>query len=201
MTGVEAGWYADPLGRAQLRWYDGAQWCEHVRSGQSGGTDPLAPDGTPVRTAPDWARPQGAAGAGAVPSPGPADYPGLGRGTKLALGAVAAALIVLGVVGAAAVLTLVRGSGGLTTAGIETQVARALGLRWHTTVTVHCPPVIYLDSSGGTIQCTATDLANGRAARVQVLIKDAKLAGWSVLGPAQQSASVPPMSRQGTPTG
>ena len=35
-----AGWYADPLGRHQLRYYDGAQWTEHVSSNGQTSIDP-----------------------------------------------------------------------------------------------------------------------------------------------------------------
>jgi uncharacterized protein YxjI len=35
-----AGWYADPLGRHELRYYDGAQWTEHVSSHGRTAVDP-----------------------------------------------------------------------------------------------------------------------------------------------------------------
>jgi uncharacterized protein YxjI len=35
-----AGWYADPLGRHQLRYYDGSQWTEHVSSNGQTSVDP-----------------------------------------------------------------------------------------------------------------------------------------------------------------
>ena len=35
-----AGWYADPLGRHQLRYYDGRQWTEHVSSNGQTMIDP-----------------------------------------------------------------------------------------------------------------------------------------------------------------
>jgi uncharacterized protein YxjI len=35
-----AGWYADPLGRHQLRYYDGTQWTEHVSSNGQTMIDP-----------------------------------------------------------------------------------------------------------------------------------------------------------------
>lgn len=36
-----AGWYADPMGRHQYRWYDGTQWTDHVASGGVQSTDPV----------------------------------------------------------------------------------------------------------------------------------------------------------------
>jgi uncharacterized protein YxjI len=38
--GTPAGWYADPLGRHQMRYFDGAQWTEHVSSNGQTSIDP-----------------------------------------------------------------------------------------------------------------------------------------------------------------
>ncbi|HEY2297583.1 MAG TPA: phospholipid scramblase-related protein [Jatrophihabitans sp.] len=35
-----SGWYADPLGRHQLRYFDGSQWTEHVSSNGTTSVDP-----------------------------------------------------------------------------------------------------------------------------------------------------------------
>lgn len=35
------GWYADPMGRADHRWFDGTQWTDHVSSGGVQSSDPL----------------------------------------------------------------------------------------------------------------------------------------------------------------
>jgi uncharacterized protein YxjI len=40
MTGSPAAWYADPLGRHELRYYDGTQWTEHVSSHGRQSVDP-----------------------------------------------------------------------------------------------------------------------------------------------------------------
>jgi uncharacterized protein YxjI len=40
MTTTQAGWFADPLGRHQLRYYDGTQWTEHVSSNGQTSIDP-----------------------------------------------------------------------------------------------------------------------------------------------------------------
>lgn len=37
---VPAGWYADPAGRYELRYWDGSQWTEHVARGGAQYTDP-----------------------------------------------------------------------------------------------------------------------------------------------------------------
>lgn len=37
-----AGWHADPTGRFEQRYYDGAAWTEHVARGSERATDPIA---------------------------------------------------------------------------------------------------------------------------------------------------------------
>ena len=39
-TTTPAGWYADPLGRHELRYFDGSQWTEHVSSNGRTAVDP-----------------------------------------------------------------------------------------------------------------------------------------------------------------
>jgi hypothetical protein len=42
-SSAPAGWYADPAGRYELRYWDGAQWTEHVsRAGQQYTDPPVA---------------------------------------------------------------------------------------------------------------------------------------------------------------
>ena len=42
-SGVPAGWYADPSGRFELRYWDGNAWTEHVsRAGQQFTDPPVA---------------------------------------------------------------------------------------------------------------------------------------------------------------
>jgi uncharacterized protein YxjI len=40
MTSPAAGWYADPFGRAEARYYNGTEWTEHVSSHGRAGIDP-----------------------------------------------------------------------------------------------------------------------------------------------------------------
>ena len=43
MAGQSAtGWYPDPLGRFQHRYWDGGEWKEHVANAGVGAIDPLA---------------------------------------------------------------------------------------------------------------------------------------------------------------
>jgi hypothetical protein len=38
------GWYRDPTGRYNIRYWDGRQWTHHVNSGGVNSTDPVAAD-------------------------------------------------------------------------------------------------------------------------------------------------------------
>ena len=44
MALLPAGWHPDPLGRHQLRYWDGARWTEHVGDSGVAGVDPLVAD-------------------------------------------------------------------------------------------------------------------------------------------------------------
>ena len=43
MTQTAPGWYADPSGRHQMRYWDGASWTAHVTDNGSQTTDPMPP--------------------------------------------------------------------------------------------------------------------------------------------------------------
>lgn len=45
-----ANWYPDPLGRHELRYFDGTRWTEHVSSNGKQSVDPLTPATPPVDT-------------------------------------------------------------------------------------------------------------------------------------------------------
>lgn len=40
---MDAGWFPDPTGRAELRWWDGTTWTEHVSTGGVVSSAPLTP--------------------------------------------------------------------------------------------------------------------------------------------------------------
>jgi len=48
-TGVAPGWYPDPTGRHQQRYWDGASWTQHVADAGGQGTDPLDTKKAPRR--------------------------------------------------------------------------------------------------------------------------------------------------------
>jgi hypothetical protein len=62
------GWYPDPLGRADVRWWSGTAWTEHVGRGGQSFTDPPV-GGTPTPTQ-GGASPMPAAAPGAPPAVG-----------------------------------------------------------------------------------------------------------------------------------
>jgi hypothetical protein len=43
MSGTTSGWYPDPSGRHEQRWYDGTTWTGHVADRGVTSDDPLAP--------------------------------------------------------------------------------------------------------------------------------------------------------------
>ena len=59
---MDAGWFADPTGRAELRWWDGANWTEHVSTGGQVSTAPLSAAEPPVQGVPQ--QPEGRGDAG-----------------------------------------------------------------------------------------------------------------------------------------
>lgn len=62
MSNPVQGWYADPAGSTQLRWWDGTQWTDQYRAGEA------TPHGaTPAAAAPVGATPTGAAPVRFVP--------------------------------------------------------------------------------------------------------------------------------------
>jgi hypothetical protein len=103
-SGVHPGWYADPLGRFELRYYNGAAWTADVSSDGDRFVDPLGLDLGPGVSSADIAVPDRSA------TNGPAT-------AAMVLGIVAVAIawlpfvVVLGVI--AAVLALVFGAVGL----------------------------------------------------------------------------------------
>ncbi|GGK76249.1 hypothetical protein Sme01_52020 [Sphaerisporangium melleum] len=78
MTQTPAGWYPDPYGSPQLRWWDGTQWTD--------ATHPLEATSAqgPVSTG-QWSRPEGAGQPGGAPGQGgeaPQDAPPSGTGPQ-----------------------------------------------------------------------------------------------------------------------
>jgi uncharacterized protein YxjI len=59
MTTTQAGWFADPLGRHQLRYFDGSQWTEHVSSNGRTAVDPPVGQGAVPTVQRDPAKVQG----------------------------------------------------------------------------------------------------------------------------------------------
>jgi hypothetical protein len=45
------GWYPDPAGRHELRYFDGRLWTDWVRDGETAGSDPIEPPRPPWESA------------------------------------------------------------------------------------------------------------------------------------------------------
>lgn len=57
-TERQIGWHADPFGRFEQRWWDGAAWTEKIRTGRTAGIDPPGIEVAPVAISePEPARP------------------------------------------------------------------------------------------------------------------------------------------------
>jgi uncharacterized membrane protein YhaH (DUF805 family) len=65
-TAPAPGWFNDPIGRHQFRWYDAQQWTDHVADDGVPGLDPFTPP--PPPGAP-WATPATAVTAWATAAP------------------------------------------------------------------------------------------------------------------------------------
>lgn len=173
------GWYADPLGRAELRWHRGTGWGDQVRTGATEGQDPIDLDGNPLWAAPRWSltSPPPRAGMPTAPAAGR----GIGRATTVAVVAVILVTLGLVVAGAVAVVVLIRNIPTLTGHEIEARVGAELSARLGEPVRLECPPVTYAGSADGTIECLATIASSPDPLRVEVVVRDAKVRRWEVV--------------------
>lgn len=133
------GWFPDPTGRHDHRWWDGAAWTEHVADAGVAGRDPLPAAGA-VPTSAGSAR---ATGVPAAPRPGTdavavlslvAGLAGLVLVFAPVIGLAApVAALVLGLVARARIRTSDRPGRGLATSGV---VLGGIGLVLSLLVTV-----------------------------------------------------------------
>lgn len=104
-SGVQPGWYADPLGRFELRWFNGVAWTADVSTSGDRFVDPLGLEIAPTTTVP--------AGMAGTTVPAGPDGTNSAATAAMVLGIIAVAIAWLPfivVVGAgAAVLALVFG--------------------------------------------------------------------------------------------
>ncbi len=99
--GQMAGWFPDPAGRHQYRYWNGTAWTDNVADNGVPGTDPLDAPAAAVVSSPAAGVPPAASGTGGPPG-GPA--PGAGPSSKPVL---LVALAVVAVVAIVAVVILV----------------------------------------------------------------------------------------------
>lgn len=100
MTNNQPGWYPDPFGRAQVRWWSGNDWTDHVATNGQEFSDPPVPGASPA------AAPAAAAPVAAAPAAAPAGKPAGQRATQTLAIVAVVALLVGGLAG-----WLIRGGG------------------------------------------------------------------------------------------
>ena len=96
MTNNQPGWYPDPFGRAQVRWWSGNDWTDHVATNGQEFSDPPVPGASPAAAAP----------VAAAPAAAPAGKPAGQRATQTLAIVAVVALLVGGLAG-----WLIRGGG------------------------------------------------------------------------------------------
>jgi uncharacterized protein DUF2510 len=118
-----AGWYPDPHGQAELRYWDGNDWTEHTHNSQAQGAPPAQapppaqqppPQAAPPQTAPQYT-PSAGYGGGAGRGGGRSTMPFI-------IGGIIAAVVVIAVV----VLLVAGGGGGNDTDAVKKNVEAAL---------------------------------------------------------------------------
>jgi hypothetical protein len=160
----EPGWYPDPSGSANLRWWNGVSWSDS--------THPLP--GAPAASAPPPTYPtifgdeeQTAAAPGA-------------RGPWRSVVLVVLLLAVAGIA-VAFLLSAISSRALLDTANIEQQIAETLSQSSGLTTTVTCPDEVTV-AAGDTFTCTATT-DDGRTAQIEVTQDDDQgTVTWTAVG-------------------
>lgn len=160
----EPGWYPDPSGAPNLRWWNGVSWSDS--------THPLP-------------------GASAASAPVPA-YPSIfgdeqdaaaAPGARRPWRSVVLVVLLLGIAGVAVafLLSAVASRTLLDTANVEQQIAESLSQSSGLTTTVVCPDEVTV-AAGDTFTCTATT-DDGRTAQIEVTQDDDQgTVTWTVVG-------------------
>jgi hypothetical protein len=188
-TSPEAGWYPDPAGGGDLRWWTGVAWTDdtlpHPWSSTATPTAPVpafpvitsAPPATSVPAAYSSAAP----GPGATPDPDPdplaadpfaaapdaadAGPPRRRRG-RIWLFVGIVAVLVAAVAGVVVLLGSIAARSQLDMAAVEAQIATQLTDDTGVATTVDCPDSVAI-AAGTTFTCTATAV-DGQTSTVTV---------------------------------
>lgn len=89
----EAGWYADPFGRHERRWWDGTRWSNRITDRDTPGIDPPGIDPSPQ--APDLDQPADPITDAMLPIP--RRKLGVSIGIGLAVVVIVALIVVIGI--------------------------------------------------------------------------------------------------------
>lgn len=161
----EPGWYPDPSGSPNLRWWNGVSWSDSTH----------ALPGAPAASAPAPAYPTIFGDEQQASSAAPGR-----RGPWRSILLVVVLLSVAGIA-VAFLLSAVASRALLDTANIEQQIAESLSQSSGRTTTVVCPDEVTV-AAGDTFTCTATT-DDGRTAVIEVTQDDDQgTVTWSAVG-------------------
>jgi len=173
-TTPAAGWYPDPAGGEDLRWWTGVTWTDDVRPSPWATATPTAAapavpvvTSAPPTTTPAWVlepdrTPGSAASAGDATDLEPGSR--AGRGGWIVVGAIV--VVIALVAGTVAALGSLSSRSKLDMTAVEEDIAHRVAQRTGQVATVDCPDSVDIES-GATFTCSVTT-EDGTALDVQV---------------------------------
>jgi len=173
-TTPAAGWYPDPAGGEDLRWWTGVTWTDEVRPSpwatatptSAAPADPVVTSAPPT-AAPAWVlEPGGTLGSVAAAAEATDDEArsGTGRGMWIVVGAIV--VVIALVSGTVAALGSLSSRSKLDMTAVEEDIAHRVAQRTGQVATVDCPDSVDIES-GATFTCSVTT-EDGTALDVQV---------------------------------
>jgi len=173
-TTPAAGWYPDPAGGEDLRWWTGVTWTDDVRPSPWATATPTAAapavpvvTSAPPTTTPAWVlEPDRTPGSVAASGDATDLEPGsrAGRGGWIVVGAIV--VVIALVAGTVAALGSLSSRSKLDMTAVEEDIAHRVAQRTGQVATVDCPDSVDIES-GATFTCSVTT-EDGTALDVQV---------------------------------
>ncbi|MEI8056152.1 MAG: DUF4333 domain-containing protein [Actinomycetes bacterium] len=157
----EPGWYPDPAGGQQLRWWNGTNWSNSTHLPLTApAPSPLAAPGPLPPQPPTPAAPSAPPGGhhSAVPAFATSEAPPQANRFRVWFTLLFVVLLITAIVVAAMALIYTRNRSLLDVRGIEQQVSAVLSSEGQTSISVRCPESVPV-AADNTFECTATDPA------------------------------------------